>query len=144
MILYSGVPCCASPLAPSQTPSLEPCTAACLSNSRAPHWPGASWVTSCTAQQHLSLSSSIQRPRFPGVSSDLKPTVCCPYEVTSQTLGPGLWLRKHDLMACLCTASWMGAPQTQQGSIQQAPHPTKFSFPLFSCLERIHLTSCHP
>lgn len=110
MILYSGVPSCASPLAPSQTPSLEPCTAVCLSNGRAPHWPGASWVTSCTAQQHLSLSSSIQRSRFPGVSSDLKPTVCCPYKVTSQTLGPGLWLRKHDLMACLCTASWMGSP----------------------------------
>lgn len=108
-------------------------------------------MNSRTAWLPFPSASSIQRPRFPGVTSDLKPTVCCPCEVTSQILGPGLWLRKHDLMACLCAASWMcsrmfpGHLRFNKAQFSKPPPISKFSFPPFSCLSPwIHLSSCHP
>ena len=58
---------------PVSFPGPHPIT--CPSNDSAPRCLGTSWVISCAAWLCLPSSHSIQRPRFPGVSSDLKPSL---------------------------------------------------------------------
>lgn len=115
--------------------------------------PRTSWVTSCTAWLQLpsSLISSDQRPKFCGVTSDLKPSVCCPCVVTIQA-GPRPLSMSHVYMLKLIDLrlppgypirNFLGT--SNSSTWLDSATPSQFIFPVMPCQSQwIHFASCYP
>lgn len=133
------------------SPRLSP--AICSSNGSALHSPRdfLGDIMYCMASVTLLQAVSDQRPKFCGVTSDLKPSVCCPCVVTIQA-GPRPLSMSHVYMLKLIDLrlppgypirDFLGT--SNSSTWLDSATPSQFIFPVMPCQSPwIHFASCYP